>query len=113
MGLSVADFAGRTAEYIDETTLYKVLEAGQTMLTFDVPTKAPTTGLLDGVLEATIVNGVGYTPVSGSDVDYVEVYDLNSPADILSVSAESASIVEGQDAVFNISRHAISRFDWC
>ena len=91
-------------EYIDETTLYEVLEAGRTMLTFDVPTKAPTTGLLDGVLEATIVNGIGYTPVSGSDVDYVEVYDLTSPADILSVSAESASIVEGQDAVFNISR---------
>ena len=59
---------------------------------------------MTGLLVATIVDGVGYTPVSGSDVDYVEVFDLTSPADILSVNREDASIVEGQDAVFNISR---------
>ena len=104
IGLSVADFTGRTAEYIDETTLYKVLETGQSSVEFMVPTKAPTTGLLDGLLVATIVDGVGYTPALGGDVDYVEVFDLTSPADILSVNREDASIVEGQDAVFNISR---------
>ena len=50
IGLSVADFTGRTAEYIDETTLYKVLEAGQSSVEFMVPTKAPITGLLDGAI---------------------------------------------------------------
>ena len=104
IGLSVADFTGRNAEYIDETTLYKVLKAGQALVTIDVPTKAPTAGLLDGLLAATIVDGVGYAPVVGTHIGYTEVYDLNSPADILSVNRESASIVEGQDAVFNISR---------
>ena len=58
IGLSVADLVGRTADYIDEATLYEVLKSGQTSVSFSVPTKAPTTGLLDGVLVATIVDGM-------------------------------------------------------
>ena len=67
IGLSVADLAGRTADYIDEATLYEVLKSGDTSVTFTIPTKAPTTGLLDGVLVATIVDGVGYAPESGNE----------------------------------------------
>ena len=104
IGLSVADLAGRTADYIDEATLYEVLKSGDTSVTFTIPTKAPTTGLLDGVLVATIVDGVGYAPITGRKIDYVEVYDLNSPADTLTVAADSSSIIEGEDAVFTITR---------
>ena len=108
IGLSVADLAGRTADYIDEATLYEVLKSGQTSVSFSVPTKAPTTGLLDGVLVATIVDGVGYAPESGSETAYVEVYDLNSPADILTVAGDASSIIEGQDAVFTITRTGLT-----
>ena len=104
IGLSVADLAGRTADYIDEATLYEVLKSGQTSVSFSIPTKAPTTGLLDGVLVAMIVDGIGYAPESGSETAYIEVYDLNSPADILTVAGDASSIIEGQDAVFTISR---------
>ena len=102
--LSVADLTDRTADYIDEATLYKVLKSGDTSVTFTIPTKAPTTGLLDGVLVATIVDGIGYAPESGNETAYVEVYDLNSPADILTVAGDASSIIEGQDAVFTITR---------
>ena len=104
IGLSVADLARRNADYIDETTFYEVLKSGQTSVSFTVPTKAPITGLLDGVLVATIVDGVGYAPITGREVGYVEVYDLNSPADILTVAGDTSSIVEGEDAVFTITR---------
>ena len=104
IGLSVADFAGRNAEYIDETTLYEVLKSGQTSVSFSVPTKAPTTGLLDGVLVATIVDDVGYTPITGRETGYIEVFDLNFPADILTVTGDASSIIEGEDAVFTITR---------
>ena len=112
IGLSVADLIGRTADYIDETTLYEVLKSGQTSVSFSVPTKAPTTGLLDGVLVATIEDGVGYAPITGREVDYVEVYDLNSPADTLTVAADTSSIIEGEDAVFTITRTGSAAVDF-
>ena len=39
---------------------------------------------------------------------YVEVYDLNSPADILTVAGDTSSIIEGQDAVFTITRTGLN-----
>ena len=105
--LNVKDFVGRTSEYIDEATISERLAAGQTVITFEVPTKTSSGSGLDGVLEAQVVSRLGYTAPEATAVEYVYVEDQDAPdPSTVSVTASLTSIVEGENAVFTFSRGA-------
>ena len=109
-GITVADLDGRNdsdgnrLDYIDEETYYVVLKAGQRNAMLEVQTKsiAGDADGLDGVLEATLESGVGYTPTGGAV--HAEIRNGDATPDVLTVTGTTDSVVEGNDAIFNISR---------
>ena len=108
IGVSVADLDGRTvngvtAEYVTEATEYKVLRAGANpTVSFTFPTKLAAGAGIDGVLEATMETGVGYTPTGGAV--FTEIHDSHSTKDILSIDGATPTVVEGNNAIFNVTR---------
>ena len=109
-GITVADLDGRNdsdgnrLDYIDEETYYVVLKAGQSIAMLEVQTKsiAGDTDGLDGVLEATLESGVGYTPTGGAA--FAEIRNGDATPDVLTVTGTTDSVVEGNNAIFNVSR---------
>ena len=103
VGVSVKDLAGRTTDYITEDTHYERIAADQTSATFSIPIKAVAGSSPDGILEATLLETGGYT-VSGDTTLLVNVLDLDEAPSTITIAAKNASVVEGEDAVFTVSR---------
>ena len=111
-GVSVADLTGRTdsngivLDYVDEETYYVVLKAGQREALFEVQTNSIPSDPdgLDGIMEVTLESGVGYTPTGAGGTAYVEIRNGDASPDVLSVAGTTDFVVEGNNAIFNISR---------
>ena len=81
------------------------LKANQQSVPLSVPTKEPAGDEIDGVLVATIVDGVGYDPKTDENVAYADIFDDDAPDNIRVAVNNLAvtSVVEGQPITFRIN----------
>ena len=104
--IDVKDIDNRTsADYITEDTYYVVLKSDQESVPLSIPTNDNSEAGIDGVLEATIQDGVGYTHPSATETAYVDVYDNDgTPTELSVVAVGSGDVVEGDNVEFRINR---------
>ena len=111
IAVSVADLAGRNdsdgnlLDYVQEDTLYVVLKANQESVSLSVPTKEPAGDEIDGLMVATILDGVGYDPKTDENVAYADIFDDDAPDNIrVAVNTlATPSVVEGQPITFRLN----------
>ena len=108
ISVSVADIAGRMdADYVTEGTLYAVLKADQESVILPVPTNSNKTPGIDGVVVATILDGVGYSHQTSSNKAYADVYDNDTLEPVIvSVSTGTGNVAEGTNVDFRLLRES-------
>ena len=88
-----------------EATIYETLPANTSSIEVSIPTIENTNDEKDGVVEATLVDRIGYNLPSDATPGYVDVHDDDGGDPILvSVMATPTSVVAGTNATFTFSR---------
>ena len=105
LALNVFDHLMRTgADYITEGVEYERLAAGDTEATVTLTTKDVPNAGIDGLVQAVVQAGAGYTVSPTNSVVYVDVLDEDGTPPVVTVTASPASVEAGTDATFTFSR---------
>ena len=102
--VDVKDLAAKATNFVENKSHYIRFPKLTSRMTFSIPTKRESAESSDGVIVATLVDGIGYSPTSEKTA-YVEVQDKqNVNAVTLSVAPKYTEIYEGEDAIFIVTR---------
>ena len=105
LALNVFDHLMRTgADYITEGVEYERLAAGDTQATVTLTTKDVPNAGIDGLVQAVVQAGAGYTVSLTNSVVYVDVLDEDGTPPVVTVTASPTSVEAGTDATFTFSR---------
>ena len=103
--VNVSDLASKGTNFVDDGSHFVRLPAGANNVFFEVQTKTDDTATADGVLQAIIQNGAGYTHSTSSNTAYLEIHDADNTDFVeLTVTADNSSVYQGDMMTFTISR---------
>ena len=102
----IDDKAGSTTNYFDATDVLVRFPAGDTRVDFEVKTKKIAGAGPDGIIEATILEGPGYSFTDTSKIVTVLVYDTDGNTPVIYIDPGNARPVEGDLAPIQFIRSA-------
>ena len=102
----IDDKAGSTTNYIDATDVLVRFPNGDTRVDFQVKLKKIAGAGKDGIIEATILEGAGYSFTDTSKIVTVLVYDTDGNTPVIYIDPGNARPVEGDLAPVQFIRSA-------
>ena len=94
-----------STNFVEDGDRYIYIPAGTSSVTFSVALRHDSDADTDGIIQATLQDGTGYTYSSSDSPARIEVHDgdVMDPV-ILSIFRNATTIYEGEDAIFTVSR---------
>ena len=103
--VDVRDLATKGTNFVENQSYYVRFPAFTSNVSFSIRMKRDSDASADGILVATLQNGVGYTTSSPNNTALAKVYDIDiERPTVLSISRNTETIYEGEDAVYTVTR---------